>query len=465
MRSVLERCLGGELRGESDEELKSIGLTTEWELEIVRRTMILMEEHAESDSSTLSIPKRLASVYDLSLLDTFKVLQQFVDAARPPGEPSAPFCLHNLTAESFAPGPAVEEYARKQDEGVSQVANISQERVRAELIAASASGRAVGLEEAVLVGAGVRLSHLASNVLVSTLGQRIDTIIRTRYIGFMQDPRVPYELLYNFNKLSNESSFFLASAMHQSHLSHLPDVPPSPHIPPANSRLPPPLSLSLPFDLLNPSVDLYPELLFSPRSYVVPPRFCPVDKCSGRPPIEENFEVVEKLLVALFSWILQEELLVKVTHDEVRSIVVLAVLQLAQSMDVGTEEEQERYRQCLPRALVMTRVVIRQFKTQESASLMPQLGRFRMLLVKPFPSSSVIRRLLTRIRSAEDQRLSTPSMRLRFDALCRWVDERCRVRQNRIRHRSRYSAGTAHASDSRNQRVAPKNPRVEGSPV
>ena len=378
---VLEMCLSGQMVGIPVERIETTQLTPAWELELIRRTNTLMEEHAKSSHSALAQPKQLAEVYHNSLIDAFRVLQKLVNAVRMREEESSPFCLHDLVADPVALGEAVEDYVQEtmDAEGGNFISHM---RLREELIAAAASGRAVGVESEVLVKIGIRLLYIAAEIVFHTLGERRTAITLTRYCEVSKGPELCYELLCNFNQLSNQPERFLASSTLKSHLSHLPDIPPSPPIPPANPRLPPPLSLSLPFDLLNPSVDLYPERLFSPRSYVVPPRFCPIDECSGRSPIEENFKVVEKLLVALSLWKLQEELLLGIKYDDMTAAVMAGVVYHTKGIEVETEEEKQRLMYRLSSSLAMVKRTMRRIVKHEAHRLTTAIMHVRKQLVK-----------------------------------------------------------------------------------
>ena len=457
MRPVLGRCLSGELLGKSQEEVESLELSTEEEQEVVRKTLVVMEDHERSGHLDQSLPKRLARLYERSLVETFGAFQHIFDAERKTDAEPSLFCLHDLTADTSALKTRLDRFARQQEEQAENAARVCHQRIEAELLSAAASGRAKGVDAKILVGAGLTLSHLFHNVILSTLGERINSIMSARF-RVVVDLTVSFNLLSNFNQVSNDRATFLASATHRTHMT-LPFLPPFPLIPPVNPTLPLPLDLSLPPSLLKASADLYPDMQ---RSYIIPPRFCPVDKCSGRPLIEGNFEVVEKLLVALFSWILQTALMVVgISHDEARSVVVTCVVQLAggSSMEVETEEEQQRLRDYLPEALAMTKAAVMESIKQEDAPLMRLFVLFRTQLVRAsfFHGDRLALILMIPVHNKR----TSMSMCLRSDAFPRRADDCCRNRQSSLRHRGISYAGSAHARIGRSERLVPKSCRPD----
>lgn len=309
MRPVLERCLSGELEGKSAEEMELLGLSKE-EVEIVQRLGALLEEHAEYDHSILALSRRMNRLHQESILESLAAVQQIVDAGRE--APTSPFCLHDLIADPIRFKSSVDDYAQKDIYNVREDAQVDCYRFRVELRAAGVSGRFRGGDTEMLVNFGSRIIRLASEVVDSTLRIRTAPIMR----GWRDESgsaTLLYGLLRRFNECSNNPTLLLRPAAASAHRSPPSDVSTQSHIASSSTTprtdqysFPTPVQSSLLDITTNPS----PRQKFARRSTILPPHFCPIDRCSGRPPVAGNIDIVEQLVVDLFSWSYHDKLLI-----------------------------------------------------------------------------------------------------------------------------------------------------------
>lgn len=192
---------------------------------------------------------------------------------------------------------------------------------------------------------------------------------------------LPISLLSHFTKFGNDPSSFLASTLYQ---SFLPSPTPSPPSLAATPRFDP-FSRNPGFD------DLVEPHAFVTLGPVVSPRICPPDRCSGRPPIVENYEKVESLVVEIFGRSLSLAVIEQFPIIEVKMKLALASAISLGTLDLGTEAQREAARNFLPR--VFNDYLHREDQRSRSTAgiLLSQIPLFSMLLVSAFPSSVGLR--------------------------------------------------------------------------
>lgn len=165
-------------------------------------------------------------------------------------------------------------------------------------------------------------------------------------------------LIIAYNHYSNDPPAFLASAQYQSHLSSLPPIPPllfrshysTSSTPSPASRDPnSPLNQTTFPAALDPFLDFPPPEHDTDCRLLLPPS-CSPNACSGRPPIEKNRLLAEKLVVGLLCFEYYFKLLDDDSNLRVASAMAVAIT--LGSMEVSTEEDQRRASAALPKVLV-----------------------------------------------------------------------------------------------------------------